>query len=132
MAEVDQSTPLAHTDTAGHRRLLVGDLVVRRVTYASVTRVSWPFFAALYATATAVAVVAWNIAALAGWSPHDHGVDGITVIWAVVAAGVVFVPVAVAVALGVAALYNAVSRRTGGLEIAVVSPRHHRRLPVDR
>ena len=31
-----------------------------------------------------------------------------------------------------AALYNAVSRRTGGLEIAVVSPRHHRRLPVDR
>ena len=29
-----------------------------------------------------------------------------------------------------AALYNAISERTGGIEVAVVSPRHSRRRPV--
>lgn len=106
-----------------HRRLLVGNLVVRRLTYRSVARVAWPFFAALYAIALAAGVLAWNVAALLGWSP---GADGVDIAWADLAASVVAVPVLVLLALGLAALYNAVSERSGGVEIAVVSPRRYR------
>ncbi|MCB1006987.1 MAG: hypothetical protein KDB35_22580 [Acidimicrobiales bacterium] len=106
-----------------HRRLLVGDLVVRRITYRSVSRVAWPFLAALYGALLGVAVVGWNVAALLGWSPAEHGLDGLQVFWTAVAAGAVLVPAGVGLALVLAALYNAVSERTGGLQVAVVSPR---------
>ncbi len=66
-----------------HRRLLVGNLVVRRLTYRSVARVAWPFFGALYAVTVAAGVVVWNVAALLGWSP---GTDGVDVAWAAVVA----------------------------------------------
>lgn len=112
-----------------HRRLLVGSLVVRRITYRSVARVAWPFFAALYAVALVVGLAAWNLAALAGWSP---GTDGVDVVWAALASSVVVVPALVLTALGVAALYNAVSERAGGVEIAVVSPRRYRRTDGSR
>lgn len=107
-----------------HRRLLVGNLVVRRLTYRSVARVAWPFSAAAYAAALVIGTAAWNLAALAGWSP---GTDGLDVAWAAAALGVVVVPLLVAVSLGLAALYNVISERTGGVEIAVVSPRRYRR-----
>lgn len=107
-----------------HRRLLVGNLVVRRLTYRSVARVAWPFFGALYAVTVAAGVVVWNVAALLGWSP---GTDGVDVAWAAVAASAVAVPALVAATLGLAALYNVVGERYGGVEIAVVSPRRYRR-----
>lgn len=132
MSDHGSSATRVPAETAEHRRFLIGDLVVRRVTYASVAHVAWPFFAALYAIGFGVGVAVWNVAALAGWSPDDRGLDGVTVAWAVIAAGLVVVPVAVGVTVAVAALYNAVSRHTGGLEFAVTSPRRHRRLPVDR
>ena len=113
-----------------HRRLLVGDLVVRRVSYRSVSRVAWPMFSGLYAGALLVGVAAWNLAALTGWSPAEHDLAGGEVFWSAVAAGIVLVPLSVVLALAAAALYNAISERTGGIEVAVVSPRHSRRRPV--
>lgn len=113
-----------HTE---HRRLLVGELVVRRVFYRSVVRVAWPFFLALYASVLAVGLAAWNVAAVLGWSPGDEDVDGGEVFWTALGAGVVVVPLAVAASLGLAALYNTVSEHTGGLQVAVVSPRRSRR-----
>lgn len=119
--------PPASDEHAGadgaHRRLLVGSLVVRRVTYRSVLRVAWPFFAALYAAALALGAAAWNVAALAGWDP---GRDGVGVIWTALALGIVVVPVLVVLALALVALYNLVSERCGGVEVAVVSPRRYR------
>lgn len=106
-----------------HRRLLVGSLVVRRVAYRSVLRVAWPFFGALYAVTLAVVAAAWNITALAGWDPSRDGVD---VAWAALALGVVVVPTLVVLAVALAALYNVVSERCGGIEVAVVSPRRYR------
>ena len=114
-----------------HRRLLVGDLVVRRVSYRSVSRVAWPLFLGLYVGAVFVGVAAWNLAALAGWSPGERDLAGDEVFWTAVAAGVVLVPLGVALALATTALYNAISERTGGIEVGVVSPRRSRRRPVD-
>ena len=114
-----------------HSRLLVGDLVVRRVSYRSVSRVAWPLFLGLYAGAVLVGVAAWNLAALAGWSPADRDLAGDEVFWSAVAAGVILVPLGVALALGAAGLYNAISERAGGIEVSVVSPRRSRRRTVD-
>jgi len=111
------------TTDGEHRRLLVGSLVVRRIAYRSVLRVAWPFFGALYALGFALAAVAWNIAALAGWEPTRDGVDAA---WTTVALGVVAVPTLVAGAVALAALYNVVSERCGGIEVSVVSPRRYR------
>jgi hypothetical protein len=110
------------------RRLLVGDLVVRHVSYRSVARVAFPVLAGCYAALVGVGVLVWNVAALTGWSPGDDGLVGTEVFWSAVAAGVVLIPLGVTGALGVAGLYNLVSDRVGGIEIAVVSPRrgHHR------
>lgn len=111
-----------------HRRLLVGDLVIRRVTYRSVAGVALPFLASLYAIGLGIATLAWNVAALAGWSPESDGLEGATVFWLAVVVGVVLVPVGVLVLLGLTGLYNAVCRGGGGIEVAIVSPRQgHRR-----
>ena len=75
-----------------HRRLLVGDLVVRRVSYRSVARVAWPFFVALYASLLAAGLVAWNLAGVFGWSPGDDDLVGGEVFWTAVGAGVVLCP----------------------------------------
>ena len=114
-----------------HRRLLVGDLVIRRVSYRSVSRVAWPLFLGLYAGAIAAGLVVWNVAELAGWSPAEHDLVGGDVLGTAVAAGVVLVPLGVALALATTALYNAISERTGGIEVGVVSPRRSRRRTVD-
>ena len=110
------------------RRLLVGDLVVRRVSYRSVARVMFPVIAGCYAALVAVGVLAWNVAALVGWSPGEDDLVGAEVFWSAIAGGVLLVPLGVVAALGVTALYNGVSDHVGGVEIAVVSPRrgHHR------
>ncbi len=126
--------PLAPAPGDGHsehRRLLVGDLVVRRVSYRSVSRVAWPLFLGLYAGAVLVGVAAWNLAALAGWSLGDRDLAGDEVFWTAVAAGVVLVPLGVALALAAAGLYNAISERAGGIEVSGVSPRRSRRRTVD-
>lgn len=102
--------------------------MIRRVTYRSVAGVALPFLASLYAICLAAAVVAWNVAALAGWSPESDGLEGVTVLWLSVVAGLVLVPLGVLVALGLTGLYNVVCRGRGGIEVAVVSPRRgHRR-----
>ncbi len=111
-----------------HRRLLVGDLVIRRVAYRSVAGVAFPFLASLYAICLGIAALAWNVAALVGWSPASDGLEGGTVFSLAVLAGLVLVPVGVLVTLGLTALYNVVCRGRGGIEVAVVSPRRgHRR-----
>lgn len=111
------------------RRLLVGDLVVRRVSFRSVARVAFPVLAIAYVIGVGLGAVAWNVATQAGWSPDPDYPSGITVLETTLVAGVVVVPVAWLVTLGLAALYNGVSKWTGGVEIAIVSPRggHHRR-----
>ncbi len=76
-------------------------------------------------------VAAWNLAALAGWSPADRDLAGDEVFWSAVAAGMILVPLGVALALAAAGLYNAISERTGGIEVSVVSPRRSRRRTVD-
>lgn len=122
-------------ETAGdgrheHRRLLVGDLVVRRVDYRSVSRVAWPLLSGLLGGTLLVGVLAWNVAALAGWSPADQDLVGTEVFWSAVAAAVVLVPLGVGLALATAGLYNAISERAGGIEVKVVSPRRRRRRTV--
>jgi hypothetical protein len=67
--------------------------------------------------------VAWNLAALAGWSPDDADLAGAQVFWAAVAAGLVLVPLGVLVLLGATSAYNVVGAHAGGIQIAVVSPR---------
>lgn len=111
------------------RRLLVGDLVIRRMSYRSVARVALPVFALAYLIALALGLVAWNVGSAFGWTPDPDQPDGDTVFWSAVGAGVVVVPFAWLSTLGLTALYNGVSRWTGGIEIAIVSPRagHHHR-----
>jgi len=116
----------------GHRRLLVGSLVVRRVSYRSVARVALPLFSVVYVVGVGLAALVWNLAAVAGWSPDDDGLSGVTVFWWAVTAGLVAVPLATMAAVAMGALYNEVSERVGGIEIAVVSPRSQRRRTRNR
>ncbi len=126
-----RTEPPRTDDRHEHRRLLVGDLVIRRVSYRSVARVVWPLFLTVCAGALTAGIIAWNVAALAGWRAAEHDLAGGAVFWTAIGAGVVLVPLAVALALGTAALYNAISERSGGLEVAVVSPRRSRQRGVD-
>lgn len=126
----DQSAPLTSSN-GGSRKLLVGSLVVRRVSHRSIARVAFPIFAITYVVGVGLAALTWNLATVAGWSPGDDGLSGNTVFWCAVAGGLVGVPLAVLAAMALGVLYNGVSDRVGGIEVAVVSPRGTRRRSTD-
>lgn len=125
-AMADPTSPLTSSN-GGSRKLLIGSLVVRRVSHRSVARVAFPVFAIVYAVGLGVASLIWNLAAVAGWSPGDDRPAGNTLFWWAVAGGLLGVPLAVLAVVAMGVLYNAVSGRLGGIEIAVISPRQARR-----
>lgn len=123
--------------TDGRRRILMGQLIVKRVRLRSVAKVALTFYLCLWAVVAVAGTILWSLANREGWVTGwtgflvdlgftDAAVDGATLAKASATAGAIIVATATLLTIAAACFYNQLSGLIGGVEVTLTSTKHRR------
>jgi len=132
-----EPTMSTYQSSDGRRRILMGQLVVKRLRLRSVAKVALAFYLCLWAVVALAGTILWSLANREGWVTGwtgflvglgftDAAVDGPTLARASAAAGGIVLVTVTLLTVAAAFFYNQLSGLIGGVEVTLASTKRRR------